>query len=219
MKTSKGSRRPRLSSPPVRSFRDRKVTPLSAHDAKRVHHIFQVEQVAGYLIGYQDVRAIMKILEIPDKGVDDIMLKHPINDWLAKAKRYNIVCTTVGDPHNGFREEGILLVTHIGVVRPPQGTEPPVERDRDRRVKKWLVKEASVKEESLRWMSFPDTDEFLLLADGKRPHKNHFSGPFNAYRFTPDQVSRMWRSGKSQDAWVAEATANGEVLDRIWPPV
>ena len=77
----------------------------------------QVEQAAGYLIGYQDVRAIMDKLEIPDKGVEDFMLKYPINDWLAKTKRRGIMCVTVGNPRAGFHEDGVLLVTHIRVVR------------------------------------------------------------------------------------------------------
>ena len=108
--------------------------------------------------------------------------------------------------------------SHKSCPSTPQGTEPPVERDRDRRVKKWLV-EGGAKEESLQWISFPDRDEFLLLADRQQPYKNYFSGSFAACRFTPDQVSRMCQSGKSRDGWVAEATANGEVSDRMWPPM
>ena len=177
-----------------------------------------MEQAAGYLIGYPDVRAIMKKLEIPDKGVDDIMLKRPINDWLAKTNRYSIVCTTVGNVRIGFREEGVLLVTHIRYVRRSHEIEPPVERDRDRRVKQWLVEEGGAKEESLRWMSFPDAVEWSLLAEGGgRPYRNDFSGPFTFWRLTGDQEARIRKSGKSRDEWGAEATANGEFVDR-WPP-
>ena len=161
----------------------------------------------------------MEKLEIPDKGVDDIMLKHPINDWLAKKKRRGVICTTVGNPYDGFSEDGMLLVTHIRAVRQSQNAEPPVERDSDRYVKKWLVEEGGAREDSMRWMSFPDESELYLPWTGTRPVRNNFSGPYTYYRFTGDQAIRMMKSGKSRDEWVAEAIANGEVLDRIWPPM
>ena len=161
----------------------------------------------------------MERLEIPDKGVDDIMLKHPINDWLAKKKRRGVICTTVGNPCDGFSEDGMLLVTHIRAVRQSQNPEPPVERDSDRYVKKWLVEEGGAREDSMRWMSFPDESELYLPWTGTRPVQNDFSGPYTYYQFTGDQAVRMMKSGKSRDEWVAEAIANGEVLDRIWPPM
>ena len=36
--------------------------------------------VGGYFVSYPNTRAIMDKLQIPDKGVNDIVFKHPIND-------------------------------------------------------------------------------------------------------------------------------------------
>ena len=178
-----------------------------------------MEQAAGYLVGFRDVRAIMDKLEIPDKGVDDAMLTYPINDWLAKTKRHKVICVTVGDPIIGLSEEGILLVTHIRVVRKSQNAGLLVEGDRDRYVRKWLVEEGGATEESLRWMSFPDSAEVNLFAGDRRPRRNNFSGPCVFYNLTPDQALRQVKSHKTQREWAAEAIANGEVLDRVWPPM
>ena len=78
-----------------------------------------MKQVAGYLVSYSDTRAIMANLwQIPDKGVDDIWPQRPINDWLAKTKRYNIVCTTVGHIYSYYRDaNGVFLITHVRTVR------------------------------------------------------------------------------------------------------
>lgn len=141
-----------------------------------------MRQVAGYLVNYSDTHAIMGKLQIPDKGVDDIKLQNPINDWLAKTKRFNTVCTTVGHIYSGYRDaDGVFLITHIKPVRrrKSQNGETLVERDRDKYVKVWLVKEGGAEEECLRWMSFPDGDKLGLLADGTRPQRNWFHGPWS----------------------------------------
>ena len=180
-----------------------------------------MRQVAGYLINYSDTRAIMDKLQIPDKGVEDIMLKHPINDWLAKTNRYNIVCTTVGHVYSCYKDaEGVFLVTHIKAVRRSrsESTETLIESDKDKYVKAWLVEEGGVRDDCLQWMSFPDGDELHLLADGTRPDRNNFRGPWFDYQLTPDQSIRLMKSGKDLDEWVAEVTAGGEVVERIWPP-
>ena len=41
-------------------------------------------QIAGYILSYPDDHAMMDRLQIPEKGGQDIRLKYPINDWLAK---------------------------------------------------------------------------------------------------------------------------------------
>ena len=148
--------------------------------------MLQIEQAAGYLIGYQDVRAIMAKLEIPDKGVEDVILKYPIDDWLAKKKRRRILCVTVGNPCTGFIDDSLLLVTHIRVVRQSQNAEPLVEEERDRYVKKWLVQEAGASEDSLWWMSFPDAGKDSLFAgiNCRRPRRNNVSGPCTLDRLT-----------------------------------
>ena len=133
-------------------------------------------QTAGYLLSYSDARAMMDRLQIPDKGVKDTRLKFPINDWLAKTKRYNIVCMSDGHTHKpGYdHAKGVFLITHMKTV--PQGTsqdgETLVERDKDRYVKKWLMEEGGAKEDSLRWISFADGVELGLLYNGTRPERN-----------------------------------------------
>ena len=77
------------------------------------------QDATGCWLSYQlpDVRPIMDKLQIPEKGVDDIMLKHP-NGWPAETKRYGIICTTVGDIYAGHRDaEGVFLITHIKIIR------------------------------------------------------------------------------------------------------
>lgn len=161
-------------------------------------------------------------LQIPDKRVDDIMLKHPINDWLAKTKRWNVVCTTVGHAYSDYKDaEGVFLITQIKTVLRgrSQNTEMlPIERDKEEYVRKVLVEEGGAKEGNLRWMSFPDGDKFHLLAGGTRPYRNKFNGPWSDYRLTPEQNTRLMRSGKDLAEWVAEAIANGEVVKRKRPP-
>ena len=180
-----------------------------------------MRQVGGYLIGYPDAQAIMNKLEIPDKEVDVIMLQHPLNDWLAKKKRYNCVCTTVGHVYSDFKDaEGVLLITHIRTVRRDNSREPeaPVERDRDKNTKRWLMCEGGENENSLRWMAFPDGDEFRLLEGGTRPARNDFKGRWVHRRLNKDQWSRMIQSGKQMIEWGEEAIANGEEIESIWPP-
>lgn len=143
-----------------------------------------MRQVAGYFASYPDTRAIMDKLQIPDKGVNDTMLKHPINDWLAKTKHYNVVCKTFGHTYSGCQDaEGVILITTIKTVNRghPQDTEALVERAKDKYVKKWLIEEGGAKENSLQWMSFPDADKLYLLADGTRPYRNNFKGPWSDY--------------------------------------
>ena len=116
-----------------------------------------MRQVAGYLSSYTDARVVMAKLQIPDKGVEDIMLKRPINDWLAKTKRRGIVCTTVGHIYSEYKDaEGVFLITHVRRYRQSQTVEPLVEADRDRYTKKWLIEEGGAKEDGLQWMTFPD---------------------------------------------------------------
>ena len=93
-----------------------------------------------------------------------------------------------------------------------------IERDKEKYVKKLLVEDGGAKEESLQWMSFPDGDELFLLTDGTRPHRNSFRGPWFDYRLARDKNVRMVGSGEGLDRWIAEVTANGEVVERIWPP-
>ena len=131
----------------------------------------------------------MDKLGIPHKDVDNVLLIHPLNDWLARTKRRGVVCVTVGNALVGFREpDGIFLVTHIRYVRKSPNAELPVERDQDRYVKKWLVGEGGAKEESLRWLTIPDAEEFgMFYATGTRPRlADGFTGPRTVYEFNVD---------------------------------
>jgi len=178
-------------------------------------------QIAGYLVSYSDARAIMGKLQIPDKGVDNIRLQFPLNDWLAKTKRYNIVCTTVGDVYSCYMDaEGVFLMTHIKNVRrrESQDGETLVERDKDRYVKAWLVEEGGVNGDNLQWMSFPDGDELNFLPFGARPTRNMICGPWVHYELTPAQGERAVRSKMPVSEWIDQAEASGEEVNRVWPP-
>jgi len=180
-----------------------------------------MQQVTGYFASYSDARAIMGKLQIPGKGADDIILQHPINDWLARTKHYNVVCTTVGHMYSDCKDaEGVFLITNVKTVRrsKSQNGGTLVERDKDKYVKTWLAEESGVKGNSLQWMSFPDGDELGLLNDGIRPRRNGRCGPFFDYRLTFDQVIRMVQAGMTRNEWAAQAISNGEVVERIWPP-
>jgi len=178
-------------------------------------------QVAGYLISYSTARAIMGQIQIPDKGVDDIMLQHPLNDWLAKTKRYNIVCATVGHVYSNCKDvEGVFLITHIKTVRRRESRdgEALIERDKDKYVKAWLVEEAGANEGSLQWMSIPDGDKLGLLSSGTRPRRNGFRGPWVHYELTHAQSMKAVRARMTMGEWAAQAEARGEAVERIWPP-
>ena len=176
--------------------------------------MLQVQRVAGYLLSFPDARVLMAKLEIPDRELANRELYYPINDWLAKTKRRGLVCSTLHRGYDcGFEgPEGVLLITHIRAARRSESAELLVERDQDKYVKKWLVEEGGAREESMRWMSFPDEDEFSLLIDGPRPRRNRSSGPPIYYEFTLDQIERQMESGKNGHVWAAEARANGEVV-------
>jgi hypothetical protein len=177
--------------------------------------------VAGYFLSYADTHAVMDKLGIPDKGVDDMMLKFPINDWLAKAKRFHVVCNTIGDIYSRYKDAvGVLLITHIKAVRqgPSQNIDLLSERGRDKNVKQWLIQEGGAKEDRLRWMSFRDGGELDLLSCGTRPKRNNFGGRRPTYRLTPEQDMRWRESGKTIQEWDAEVSAKGEVVERNWMP-
>ena len=75
-----------------------------------------------------------------------------------------MIYTTIGDgnPYSGYKDAEVFLISHTRAIRRSQGTEPPAGRDRDRYVKKRLVEEGGVREESPQWLSFLDIDEFSL---------------------------------------------------------
>jgi len=176
-------------------------------------------QIAGYLLSYSDARAMMDRLQIPDKGVEDIRLKYPINDWLAKTKRYNIVCMTDGHMFNpGYKDaKGVLLITRIKGLRRcrSEDVETLVERVEDKHVKRWLVEEGGAKDDSLRWISFPDGEKLGLWSG--RPEENNVQGPLFHYRATHKQLMKAQRAGQTVRQWATEAIARGEEVEIVWP--
>jgi hypothetical protein len=177
--------------------------------------------VAGYFLSYADTRAVMNKLRIPDKGVDDKLIQHPINDWLFMKKRFHVVCNTIGNIYSDCKEaEGVLLITHVKMVRqrPSQGVDLLRERDRDKNVRRWLIREGEVKEERLRWMSFRDGDQLGLLSQGVRPRWTNLKGARVVRNPTPEQSERRESSGKTLKEWDAEVTTKGEVVDRECQP-
>ena len=82
----------------------------------------------------------MNKLQVTDKGVNDIMLKHTINDRLARVNRYSAVCTTVFRVYSGYKNvEGAFLVTRFKAV--PRGLSQSIgvliERERTTRRRDW----------------------------------------------------------------------------------
>jgi len=177
--------------------------------------------VAGYLLSYVDSRAIMDRLGVPDKGVDDIALDWPINDWLAKTNRLNVVCQTIGHVYSDCKDaEGVLLITNFKEVRedPSHDVDLLSERDKDKNVKRWLMEGGEPKEDSFRWMSFRDGEGLGLLSQGTRPQRNTLKGPWYDCKLTREQEERWLAYGKRLDEWDAEVTALGEFVERMWPP-
>jgi len=160
-------------------------------------------------------------LGVPDKRVDDIALEYPINDWLAKTNRLNVVCQTIGHVYSTCKDaEGVLLITHFKKVRkdPSHDVDLLSERDKDKNVKRWLMDEGGAKEDSFQWISFRDGERLGLLCEGTRPQRNTIKGPWYDCRLTREQGKRWLASGKRLDEWDAEVTANGEFVERLWPP-
>jgi len=179
-------------------------------------------QIAGYVLSYSDARAMMDRLQIPDKGVEDLRLEYPINDWLAKTNRCEIVCLSDGHMLNpGYKAaKGVFLITHSKSVRRPQSQdgETLVERDKDRYAKKWLMEDGGAREDSLRWVSFPDASKLGLWNGGTRPRQNNVRGPSFEYRATHKQLMKALDAGQSVHQWATEAIARGEEVEIVWPP-
>jgi len=121
--------------------------------------------------------------------------------------------------NHSYRDaKGMFLITHIKDLRQhrSQDGETLVERDKDKRVKMWLVEEGGAKEDSLRWISFQDGVKLGLLCNGTRPERNDTQGLSYHYRLTHDQVINVLRAGQILREWAVEAVARGEGVEVIW---
>jgi hypothetical protein len=82
---------------------------------------------------------VKKKLQVPDKGVDDIVLKQPINGLLARMNWKNVMCNT-GSIYSGHQDaEGVLLIKYVVTVRGRRSqsynTKVPIEREKGKCVK------------------------------------------------------------------------------------
>jgi len=101
--------------------------------------------------------------------------------------------------NHGYNDaKGVFLITHIKDLRQhrAQDGETLAERDKDKRVRMWLVEEGGAKEDSLRWISFQDGVKLGLLCNGIRPERNDVQGLSYHYRLTHDQVIKVLRAGQ-----------------------
>ena len=71
------------------------------------------------------------------------------------------------------------------------------------------------KEGDLQWMSFPDGDKPICWLT---EHGHIERSPGVTDLTTPKQNTRLMRSDKGLDEWVADVAVGGEVVERIWPP-
>ncbi|KAF8908469.1 hypothetical protein CPB85DRAFT_1562773 [Mucidula mucida] len=140
-----------------------------------------VGHLAGYYMDFATTRALMEFYEIPDKGVQDKHLDHPLNDWLAEKRKYTVLAGTIRHPSKGSDiVDGMLLVTQQvwyknTTKRRAASLPPPAERDIDVRVKQWLISGGAT-EDKLEWLSILETYAVGLTRYGYRPTSNDVQG-------------------------------------------
>jgi len=86
-------------------------------------------QVAGYLVRYSDACAIIDELKIPDGGADNIIS-------MADPRGRSVTTSFARPVYSGCKGAGgVFPIIHIRSIR-PQTVEAPVERERDKYVRK-----------------------------------------------------------------------------------
>ncbi|KAF9018136.1 hypothetical protein BDZ89DRAFT_1074166 [Hymenopellis radicata] len=157
--------------------------------------------LGGYYLDFDTTRALMEFYNIPDKGVENDRLDYPLNDWLAKNEKYEVLAGTIMHPSKGSDvEDGMLLITqqawYKSISRPRAMSLAPLpERNVDVRVKRWLVGGGAT-EDNIEWLSVWDT--FGLTVYGTRPFKNNVHGR------RPINLDMKTIPLATYQAWVAE---------------
>ncbi len=135
--------------------------------------------LGGYYMDFATTRALMKYYEIPDKGVEDERLDYPLNDWLAKNGKREVLAGTMMHPSKGSKiEDGMLLITQQvwfkSLTRKTAMSRPPLrERDVDVAAKQWLIN-GGAGENEIEWLSVWDT--FGLTQISRYAYKNNVKG-------------------------------------------
>ncbi|KAF8630327.1 hypothetical protein AX17_005436 [Amanita inopinata Kibby_2008] len=135
--------------------------------------------VVGYYLNFASTRALMKILGIDTRDVEDESLSFPINNWLAENEKRHILAGAIIHPSRQkdrtATEDGILFMSGFykkGHYKIPGFSVE--ETDDDRKVKEWLINEGGANSEELEWMQM--WDEFCLTLCGFVPTKNDVKG-------------------------------------------
>jgi hypothetical protein len=145
--------------------------------------------VVGYYLTYTRVRALMERLGVDDRDINDERLHWPINNWLAETGKLHILAGSIIHPSRGndpnATKDGILFMTGFYKRRGIYD-----EREEDRKVKEWLVKEGGVNPEELQWMQM--WDEFDMTLGGIVPKKNDFKGRLVFITLTAEEQQKYF---------------------------
>ncbi|KAF9067882.1 hypothetical protein BDP27DRAFT_1328200, partial [Rhodocollybia butyracea] len=115
-------------------------------------------------MSFPSTRVLVKHYDIDNKGADDDQLEFPINDWLAKNNKLEVLAGGICHPDRGTakdQEDGMLIVTHPAVTFP--------EDKQDLAAKEWLMA-GGVVEQDLEWICFWDTVGITRM--GLQPRRN-----------------------------------------------
>ncbi|KAF9062636.1 hypothetical protein BDP27DRAFT_1336319 [Rhodocollybia butyracea] len=129
--------------------------------------------LGGYYMSFPSTRVLLQHYNIDDKGADDDLLESPINDWLARNNKLEILAGAICHPDRGTakdKEDGILIVTHpvFSPKKEPQTVTFPEDKQ-DIAAKEWLMA-GGVAEEDLEWICFWDTVGLTRM--GLQPRRN-----------------------------------------------
>lgn len=129
--------------------------------------------LGGYYMSFPSTRVLIKHYDIDDKGAGDDQLEFPINDWLAKNNKLEVLAAGICHPDRGTakdQEDGMLIVTHPVwyTQRPPQPVTFPEDKQ-DLAAKEWLMV-SGVAEQDLEWICFWDTVGITRM--GLQPRRN-----------------------------------------------
>ncbi|KAF9014870.1 hypothetical protein BDZ89DRAFT_1066239 [Hymenopellis radicata] len=135
--------------------------------------------LGGYYLPFPATRRVMKNLQIDDKGVENWRLEFPVNDWLAKHGKKDVLAGVLQHPSTGrdAREDedhGLLLITQFGWSEGYKDNMLFTEAEKEKRVKEWLINDGGAKESDLEWMSVCDKHGITRL--GFVPTENDTSG-------------------------------------------
>ncbi|KAF8966883.1 hypothetical protein BDZ97DRAFT_1805703, partial [Flammula alnicola] len=123
-------------------------------------------RIGGYYMSFSTVHKIMEALKIPNlHDCEDNMLEFPINYWLCEQNKMDVLAAYI----EWDDQPGMMLVSSFKWVEnglPDSGDLKEGELD-EAIAKKWLIDEADVKPEELKWITLVDDQRITL--NGIRP--------------------------------------------------